>query len=353
MQVHRAFHLKLSAISATIATHHYRLPHMDSQHPFALLTPDTVLDAVESLGFLSDARTLTLNSYENRVFQIGIEGAQPLIAKFYRPDRWSDEAILEEHAYSLELAERDIPVIPPMQIEGRTLFEFAGFRFSLFKRFGGRAPELDNPDHLLMLGRLVGRLHAVGAMRPFEHRPSLTVQSFGHDSLTWLRESGVIPENLRPAYFSVADDLMQVIEQRMQSVPFKTVRMHGDLHVGNLLWRDESLYMVDMDDCRQGPAIQDLWMMLSGDHNQRQGQLAELVEGYNEFHDFDPRQLALIESLRTLRLVHYSAWLARRWDDPAFPRHFPWFASERYWADQVLTLREQRAALDEPLLRLF
>ena len=326
---------------------------MDSQHPFALLTPDTVLDAVESLGFLSDARTLTLNSYENRVFQIGIEGVQPLIAKFYRPDRWSDEAILEEHEYSLELADRAIPVIPPMQLDGRTLFEFSGFRFSLFKRFGGRAPELDNPDHLLMLGRLLGRLHAVGAMKAFQHRPSLTVQSFGHDSLAWLRESGIVPENLRPAYFSVADDLMQVIDQRVQANPYKTIRLHGDLHVGNLLWRDESLYMVDMDDCRQGPAIQDLWMMLSGDHNQRQGQLAELVEGYNEFYDFDPRQLALIESLRTLRLIHYSAWLARRWEDPAFPRHFPWFASERYWADQVLTLREQRAALDEPLLRLF
>lgn len=322
-------------------------------HLFALLTPDTVLDAVESLGFVSDARTLTLNSYENRVLQIGIEDGQPLIAKFYRPERWSDEAILEEHQFSLELAERDIPVIPPMQIDGKTLFEFAGFRFSLFKRFGGRAPELDNPDHLLMLGRLLGRLHAVGAMRPFAHRPELTVQSFGHDSLAWLREHGSVPEALRPAYFSVADDLLARIDEIVRDNPYQTIRLHGDLHVGNLLWRDESLYMVDMDDCRQGPAIQDLWMMLSGERDQRQAQLAELVEGYNEFHDFDPRQLPLIESLRSIRLIHYSAWLARRWDDPAFPMHFPWFASERYWADQVLTLREQRAALDEPALRLF
>ena len=322
-------------------------------HPFAELTPDRVLDAVESLGFISDARTLTLNSYENRVFQIGIEDDQPLIAKFYRPHRWADAAILEEHQFSLELAERDIPVIPPMQIDGRTLFEFAGFRFSLFKRFGGRAPELDNPDHLLMLGRLLGRLHAVGAMRPFEHRPELTVQTFGHDSRNWLYEHDSVPENLRPAYFSVADDLLARIEQIYRDTPYQTIRLHGDLHVGNLLWRDESLYMVDMDDCRQGPAIQDLWMMLSGERDQRQAQLAELVDGYNEFHDFDPRQLPLIESLRSLRLIHYSAWLARRWDDPAFPMHFPWFASERYWADQVLTLREQRAALDEPALRLF
>lgn len=324
-----------------------------SDHPFAALTPDTVLDAVESLGFLSDARTLTLNSYENRVFQIGIEGDQPLIAKFYRPERWSDAAIREEHQFSIELAEREIPVIPPMQIDGESLFEHAGFRFSLFKRFGGRAPEFDNPDHLLMLGRLLGRLHAVGAMRPFAHRPALDPASFGHASIDWLEQAGCVPENLRPAYFSVARDLLTEIDVRWQQHPFQPIRLHGDLHVGNLLWRDELLYMVDMDDCRMGPAIQDLWMMLSGERDQRQGQLAELVDGYNEFHDFDPRQLPLIESLRSLRLIHYSAWLARRWTDPAFPRHFPWFASERYWADQVLTLREQRAALDEPALRTF
>ncbi|AQZ93460.1 serine/threonine protein kinase [Halopseudomonas phragmitis] len=324
-----------------------------STHPFATLTPDTVLDAVESLGLVSDARILTLNSYENRVFQVGIEGQQPLIAKFYRPDRWSDEAILEEHAFSQELAERDIPVIAPTAYAGRTLFEHAGFRFSLFRRFGGRAPEFDDPDQLLMLGRLLGRLHAVGAMRPFEHRPALTVDNFGHESLNFLREHDCVPDSLRPAYFSVADDLLKRIEAQMAEHPYQSIRLHGDLHVGNLLWRDDLLYMVDMDDCRMGPAVQDLWMMLSGERDQRQAQLAELVDGYNEFHDFDPRQLNLIESLRSLRLIHYSAWLARRWDDPAFPKHFPWFASERYWAEQVLTLREQRAALDELPLRLF
>lgn len=324
-----------------------------SSHPFATLTPDTVLDAVESLGLVSDARILTLNSYENRVFQVGIEGQQPLIAKFYRPDRWSDEAILEEHAFSQELAERDIPVIAPTAYAGRTLFEHAGFRFSLFRRFGGRAPEFDDPDQLLILGRLLGRLHAVGAMRPFEHRPALTVDNFGHESLNFLREHDCVPDSLRPAYFSVADDLLKRIEAQMAEHPYQSIRLHGDLHVGNLLWRDDLLYMVDMDDCRMGPAVQDLWMMLSGERDQRQAQLAELVDGYNEFHDFDPRQLNLIESLRSLRLIHYSAWLARRWDDPAFPKHFPWFASERYWAEQVLTLREQRAALDELPLRLF
>lgn len=326
---------------------------MDNQHPFALLTPDTVLDAVESIGLLSDARILTLNSYENRVFQVGIENAPPLIAKFYRPGRWNDESILEEHQFSLELAELDIPVIPPLQIDGQTLLTHAGFRFSLFTRFGGRAPEFENPDHLLMLGRLLGRLHAVGSMKPFTHRPELTLQTFGYDSVNWLRENDSVPANLRPAYFSVADDLLAKIHEIFQANPYNTIRLHGDLHVGNLLWRDESLYMVDMDDCRQGPAIQDLWMMLSGERDQRQAQLSELADGYNEFHDFNPSELPLIESLRSLRLVHYSAWLARRWTDPAFPMHFPWFASERYWADQILTLREQRAALDEPPLRLF
>lgn len=326
---------------------------MDNQHPFALLTPDTVLDAVESIGLLSDARILTLNSYENRVFQVGIENAPPLIAKFYRPNRWSDEAILEEHQFSLELAELDIPVIPPLKIDGQTLLSHAGFRFSLFTRFGGRAPEFDNPDHLLMLGRLLGRLHAAGSMKPFSHRPELTLQTFGYDSVNWLRENDSVPANLRPAYFSVADDLLAKIEEIYQANPYQTIRLHGDLHVGNLLWRDDSLYMVDMDDCRQGPAIQDLWMMLSGERDQRQAQLSELADGYNEFYDFNPSELPLIESLRSLRLVHYSAWLARRWTDPAFPMHFPWFASERYWADQILTLREQRAALDEPPLRLF
>ena len=324
-----------------------------SSHPFASLTPDTVLDAVESLGLRSDARIMALNSYENRVFQVGIEDGEPLIAKFYRPDRWSDAAILEEHAFAFELVEREIPVIAPNQYQGQSLFEHAGFRFSLFRRFGGRAPEFDDPDQQLVLGRLLGRLHAVGAMRPFEHRPALDIDSFGDQSLAWLREHDSVPQALRAAYFSVADDLLAQIRQRFAEHPYNSIRLHGDLHVGNILQRDELLYMVDLDDCRMGPAIQDLWMMLSGERDQRQAQLAELVEGYNEFHDFDPRQLQLIESLRSLRLIHYSAWLARRWEDPAFPMHFGWFASERYWADQILTLREQRAALDEPVLRLF
>ena len=240
-------------------------------------------------------------------------------------------------------------MIAPEQIDGQTLFEHAGSA-DLFRRWRP-APELDDPDHLLMLGHLLKRLHAVGSMHPFKHRPTLDWQSFGRNSVDYLRSAEVVPSSLQPAYFSVAEDLLQVVKERLEAHPAKQIRLHGDLHVGNLLWRDDSLYMVDLDDCRMGPAVQDLWMMLSGERD-RQAQLSELIDGYNEFHDFNPAELALIEPLRSLRLVHYSAWLARL-GGPGVPMHFPWFAQERYWADQILTLREQRAALNEPALRLF
>lgn len=322
-------------------------------HPFDSLTPDLVLDAVESLGYLSDARVLALNSYENRVYQVGIEGGEPLIAKFYRPQRWSDAAIREEHAFSLELADCEVPVVAPLSKDGETLFEHGGFRFALFPRRGGRAPEPGNLDQLYRLGGLLGRLHAVGASRPFMHREELTVANFGHDSLATLLDSGFIPSSLLPAYESVARDLLAQLDTLFATAPYQTIRIHGDCHPGNLLCRDETFHIVDLDDCRMGPAVQDLWMMLAGPRHERLAQLAELMDGYQEFHDFDPRQLALIEGLRALRLIHYSAWLARRWNDPAFPPSFPWFGTERYWGEQILTLREQRAALDEEPLRLF
>ena len=322
-------------------------------HPFASLTPDLVLDAVESLGYLSDARVLALNSYENRVYQVGIEGEAPLIAKFYRPQRWSDAAIREEHQFSAELAALDIPVVAPLQRDGSSLFEHAGFRFALFPRRGGRAPEPGNLDQLYRLGQLLGRLHAVGALRPFEDREALTAASFGHASLETLLDGRFIPRSLLAAYESVARDLLKRLDALFAAHPAQAIRLHGDCHPGNLLCRDESFHIVDLDDCRMGPAVQDLWMMLAGSREERLGQLAELIEGYQEFHDFDSRELPLIEGLRSLRLMHYSAWLARRWDDPAFPQSFPWFGSERYWGEQILTLREQLAALDEPPLRLF
>ncbi len=287
------------------------------------------------------------------MYQVGLEDEAPLIAKFYRPDRWSDAAIREEHAFTLELAEHEVPVVAPLARDGETLFEHAGFRFALFPRRGGRSPEPGNLDQLYALGQLLGRMHAVGATRPFQHRETLTVAGFGHASLQTLLEGNFIPRSLLPAYESVARDLLARLDRLFAATPAPSIRLHGDCHPGNILHRDEAYHLVDLDDCRMGPPVQDLWMMLAGERHERLSQLAELMDGYREFNDFDSRQLPLIEGLRSLRLIHYSAWLARRWDDPAFPPSFPWFGSERYWGDQVLTLREQIAALDEEPLRLF
>jgi len=324
-------------------------------HPYEALTPDVVLTALEQAGFPCDGRLLALNSYENRVYQVGIEDASPVIVKFYRPGRWSDEAILEEHAFALELAEHEIPLVAPMaDAQGRTLLEHAGYRFAVFLRRGGHWPELDNADNRLWLGRFIGRIHAVGAARGFRHRPTLTIESFGDASLSYLQEHGFIPSHLRAAYDSLVPDLLaQVRAAFARAGTVATLRLHGDCHPGNILWTDAGPHFVDLDDARMGPAVQDLWMLLSGERDERTIQLGDLLEGYEEFRDFDPRELHLVEALRTLRLLHYSAWLARRWDDPAFPRSFPWFNTDRYWEEQVLTLREQAAALDEPPLSVY
>jgi len=326
----------------------------DSQ-PFYQLTPDTVIDAVESMGYLSDGRILALNSYENRVYQVGIEGSEPLIAKFYRPQRWSDEQILEEHRFCFELAEQELPVVAPLtNAEGESLFHFRDYRFSLFPRRGGRAPELDDPDHLYQLGLTLGRIHLVGAIRPFEHRPALDIQTYGRDSVALISE-GFIPSSLRAAYTSLCSDLLSSIEACFAAAgKVRMIRVHGDCHGGNILWRDDMPNFVDFDDARMAPAIQDLWMLLTGDDRmQQQLQLAEVVAGYSEFADFDPRELHLVEALRTLRMMHYSAWLARRWEDPAFPHNFTWFNTERYWGEHILQLREQLSALQQPPLPLL
>lgn len=322
-------------------------------HPFAALTPDLVLDAVESAGFLSDARVMALNSYENRVYQVGIEDQAPLIAKFYRPERWSDQAILEEHAFSFELVEAEVPVVAPISLNGQSLFEHAGFRFALFERRGGHAPEPGNLDQMYRFGQLLGRLHAVASTQTFTHRETLDVANFGSASLATILEGQYVSKSLLPAYESVARDVLSLVEERFSQVSYPLMRLHGDCHPGNLMYRDEVFHVVDLDDCRMGPAIQDLWMMLAGERQERLVQLSELVEGYNEFYDFNPNQLSLIEPLRALRILHHSAWIARRWDDPAFPKAFPWFAHERYWGDQILALREQLSALQEAPLTLF
>lgn len=326
-----------------------------SVHPYQRLTPERVLDAVESVGIRTDARILALNSYENRVYQVGVEDGPPVIVKFYRPQRWTREQILEEHAFATELADLEIPVVPPLPLDGKeTLYDFDGFSFAVFERLAGRAPDLDDPDNLVVLGRFIGRVHLVGATRPFKHRGGLTVERLAIESREYLLGNHFIPDSLIRAYDTLSHDLigrLQAVFDRNKGTRLQ--RIHGDCHPGNVLWRTDAPHFVDFDDTMTGPAIQDLWMLMSGERDQRQGQLLELIEGYNEFNDFNPRELDLIEALRTLRIMHYSAWLARRWEDPAFPKSFPWFNTERYWAEHILELREQMAALDEPPLRLL
>lgn len=325
----------------------------ESSHPFQRLTPDVVMDAVESRDFTCDRRVFALNSYENRVYQVGIEDSPPLIAKFYRPGRWSEGQILEEHSFCFELVEHELPIVAPLKnADGTSLLQYDGFHFALYPRQGGHAPEFDNLDNLKILGRLLGRIHGTGAVRPFVHRPTLDRQSFGTNSVRLIEER-FIPDEYRASYVAVTGQLLEAIDSILAEVgPVRIIRTHGDCHAGNILWRDNAPHFVDFDDARMAPAVQDLWMMFSGERPRQLAQLDSLLEGYREFNDFDPRELRLIEPLRTLRMLHYSAWLARRWKDPLFPHTFFWFNTTRYWGEHILELREQLAALNEPALEV-
>jgi Ser/Thr protein kinase RdoA (MazF antagonist) len=323
--------------------------------PYSGLTPDVVLDALASVGLRPDGRLLSLNSYENRVYQAWMEEGVPLVAKFYRPARWSDEQILEEHAFALELADAEIPVVAPLAFEGRTLREAEGFRLAVFPRRGGRAPELEDPETLEWLGRFIGRIHAVGAARPFAHRPAIDIASFGDEPREYLLASGLIPRELVEPWKQAASLALEGVRAAFDRAgKVATLRLHGDCHAGNVLWTPATgnnvggPHFVDLDDARMGPAVQDLWMLISGDRATMGRQLGKMLSGYEDFAEFDDRELHLVEALRTLRLLHYSAWLARRWDDPAFPIAFPFFNTQRYWQDRVLELREQVAAMQEP-----
>jgi Ser/Thr protein kinase RdoA (MazF antagonist) len=327
-------------------------------HPFERLTPDFIGAAVESVGYVTDGRLLALNSYENRVYQVGVEGpdgaiATPMVAKFYRPGRWNRAAIEEEHAFALELAATEIPVVAPLSYHGRTLHHHQEFWFAVYPRQGGRWPELDKADDRLRLGRFLGRIHAVGARSKFRHRQQLNLHTWASESRRFLLQHDWIPEHLGAAYESTSAQLLQRMQTQWHELAdLPQLRLHGDCHLGNVLWTEQGPHFVDLDDCMTGPAMQDLWMLLSGSRAEQAQQLDELLEGYTQFANFDYRELALIETLRTLRVMHYAAWLARRWEDPAFPRAFPWFGDNKFWERHVLDLREQLAALDEQPLEL-
>jgi len=324
----------------------------DRAVPFARLQPEIVLDALDSVlatvGVRTDGRMLPLNSYENRVYQVGVEDGPPVVAKFYRPERWSDAAILEEHAFVAELAAREIPAVPARAYEGRTLHTFDGFRFSIFERRGGRAPDLDRRDTLEWLGRFIGRIHAVGQTQDYTERPTLDSQTFGYEPRDFLLAHRFIPDDVRAAWETVVNLALEGVERAFERAgEIRMLRMHGDCHPSNVLWTDAGPHFVDFDDSRMGPAVQDLWLLLPGERAEASRALADLLSGYEDFCDFEPRELHLVEALRTLRLIHYQAWLARRWDDPAFPAAFPWFNTQRYWEDRILEMREQLGAMQE------
>ncbi|MDQ7010809.1 MAG: serine/threonine protein kinase [Mariprofundaceae bacterium] len=319
---------------------------------FHHLEPHLILDAIDAAGFRSNGILHPLNSYENRVYEVGLADGAPIIAKFYRPARWTDAAILEEHRFTLELAELEIPVVPPVvDEEGRSLFHHGPYRFALYPKKGGHAPDLESSSQLKQLGRFIGRIHALGAAGTFVHRPVLSIEHFGEESRNYLLQHGFIPPELEEAYARLTKGLLNEVRALFDRAgDVHTIRLHGDCHSGNILWSDDGPHIVDFDDARMGPAVQDLWMFISGNRQHMQARLADLLEGYSRFHDFDVRELNLIEALRTLRMMHYAAWLARRWDDPAFKRAFPWFNTQNYWEDHILSLKEQASAMhEEPL----
>lgn len=342
-------------------------------HPFDALTPDRVVDALSALGLVPDGRLMALNSYENRVYLAHLEPGTPLadthpavVLKFYRPGRWRAEQIAEEHQFAAELAAAEVPVVAPLNVHGQTLHRFDDFDFSVSPRRGGRAPELDDGDTLETIGRFLARLHTVGAQAPFAHRPMLDVDSHGRAPREWLLAHDALPLEVARTWADISQKAIEYIASGACSywasgqfdseiTPIATLRLHADCHIGNILWTPLDMpgggpHFVDLDDCRSGPAVQDLWMLLSGERAERQQQLGALLDGYEQVREFDRRELALIEPLRTLRLIHYSAWLAQRWDDPAFPAAFPWFGTPDYWRGQVQLLTEQIEAMQAPPL---
>jgi Ser/Thr protein kinase RdoA (MazF antagonist) len=324
---------------------------------YADLSPQQVLDALDAVGLRGDGRLLQLNSYENRVFQVFLEDGSAVVAKFYRPGRWSDAQIVEEHGFALELAAAEVPVVPPLVLQAAapdvrlqgappTLATWHGHRYTVAARCAGREPELDDPDTLRQIGRFIGRLHAVGRTQAFQHRHRLNARADGRRALALLLDGDFVPADQAPAWQQACEHALAAVEAAFDAAaPLATLRLHGDCHPGNVLWRDGAPHVVDLDDAMQGPAVQDLWMLVSGDRVSMARQLNTLLEGYEQFSDFDDRERRLIEPLRTLRMVRHSAWLAERWGDPTFPLNFPYFGTSAYWNQQTTQLREQLEAM--------
>jgi Ser/Thr protein kinase RdoA (MazF antagonist) len=318
---------------------------------FTSLTPDLILDGLESTGLTIDSGLLALNSYENRVYQFHDDDKRKYVTKFYRPERWSEAQIREEHQFSFELEEQELPLVAPLKIDAESLFTHQGYQFAIFPCRGGRIFEVDNLDQLEWMGRFVGRIHAVAAQKKFTVRPTFTAEEMLHQAHQVIIDSGFVPRSLTAPFFTILEQVIAVAAEQYH--PKNIMRLHGDCHAGNILWTDDGPHFVDLDDCRMGPAIQDLWMMLSGDRQQQLLQLDTMLAGYEEFFNFDASELSLIESLRTMRVVNYMAWLCKRWQDPAFPHNFPWFNTEKYWEQQILMLKEQMSALQQPPLSLL
>jgi Ser/Thr protein kinase RdoA (MazF antagonist) len=326
---------------------------MNTDAPYSELSPETVLDAIEAVGHRCDGRVLALNSYENRVYQIGIEEGDPVVAKFYRPARWSDAAIREEHAFSGELAAQEIPVVAPLLRDGESLHVHRGFRYAIFPRRGGRWPELGSSDDREWVGRFLGRIHSVGRAARFHERTRLSLEDLGRNARDFILDGDWMPDYLATKYADLTDELLYEVEARAEGWGGAVVgRILGDCHRGNILWTDLGPHFVDLDDCLTGPAIQDLWMLLSGGQQEMRTELRDILTGYEQFLPFDRSEIALIEPLRALRMIHYSAWLARRWHDPAFPQAFPWFAEPLYWEEHYRALDDQLAAVVGPPLQL-
>lgn len=342
-----------------------------AQPGFADLAPDQLLDAIESVGLRCSGAFLTLNSYENRVYRIDLSehefaaaglpqlaatehvgGPIRIVAKFYRPGRWSNEQILEEHRFTQQLADLELPVIAPLaNPEDNTLFDYAGHRFALYPNAGGRAPELDNPDQLEQIGRLVGRIHAVGATEPFLHRVKIDIGRLGDAAREVVLANDLLPDYLKEGYASITAQLLSQVKTAFAKTgDIKQIRLHGDLHPGNMLWTDVGPHLVDFDDAASGPAIQDLWMFLSGDRDYMNARLGDLLVGYEQFNEFEPRELHLVEPLRALRMIHHVAWIAQRWQDPAFPIAFPAVSTTGFWETHINTLQEQTEQLQQPVL---